>query len=63
MKDIKIMIQLEPDGWHVIAQVDGSVVERSPALPDRDTAIEKAEIVQERFEAKFGRLQGRWRKT
>jgi hypothetical protein len=62
-KDVSIMIELLPDGWHVVVHVDGALVERSPPLSDRDTARKAAEIVSERFEAKFSRAGGgKWRR-
>ena len=60
-KGVSIMIQQEPDGWHVIASIDGAVAQKSPPLPDHDAATKAAEIVRQRFEAKFSR-RDHWRR-
>ena len=56
------MIVQEADGWHVVVLIDGALVQRSPPLPDRKTAIEKAEIVSSKFEAEFHHVGGHWRR-
>lgn len=58
-KDVSIMIEQWPDGWHVVVYVDGVSVERSPPFPDRGCARRKAKVVAEKFESKFGN----WKKV
>lgn len=58
-KEVSIMIERAADGWHVVVHVDGALVERSPPLPDRDTAMAKAKVVKDKFEAAVGR---NWRR-
>lgn len=60
---ITILIEQEADGWHVIAHVDGALVEKSPPLPGREYARAMAEKVSERFEAQFHRVNGNWKRT
>jgi hypothetical protein len=63
-KEVAIMIERGADGrWHVVVHVNGALVERSPAFQDRDIARRMAEIVSERFEAQFHRVNGKWKRT
>ena len=61
-KGVSILILQEADGWHVIASIDGAVAQKSPPLPDRETAMEKAKIVSNKFEAEFRHVGGHWRR-
>lgn len=47
------MIELWPDGWHVAAYVDGTVVQRSPAFEYRSEAWRQAKVVDKQLKDRF----------